>query len=71
MAGERPHDRSLVQWAHNKMIDHPNGVVELPQSSVRELATFMGCPHHKLATYLAQFIPEHPHDLDLDHQAAS
>ncbi len=61
----------LVQWAHNKMIDHPNGIVELPQSSVRELATFMGCPHHELANYLAQFIPEHPHDLGLDHPAAS
>jgi transcriptional regulator with XRE-family HTH domain len=58
----------IVQWAHNKLIEYPNGIVELPPSSVRELATFMGCPHNDLTTYLAQFVPEHPHDLSLaDH----
>lgn len=61
----------LVQWAHNKLIEYPDGIVELPPSSVRELATFMGCPHHELADYLATFIPEHPHDLDLDQPGAS
>ncbi|GAB1512546.1 helix-turn-helix domain-containing protein [Actinophytocola sp. KF-1] len=61
----------LFQWAHNKLIDYPDGIVELPPSSVRELATFMGCPHQVLADYLAQFIPEHPQDLSLDQSAAS
>lgn len=61
----------LMKWAHNKLIDNPDGIVELPQSSVRELATFMGCSHHELTNYLAEFVPEHPHDLSLDQSAAS
>jgi hypothetical protein len=61
----------LIQWAHNKLIDYPDGIVELPPSSVRELATFMGCPYHELAAYLATFIPEHPHNLGLDQPVAS
>ena len=54
----------LVQWAHNKLIEYPDGLVQLPPSSVRELATFMGCTHHELATYLAKFIPEQPLHVD-------
>lgn len=48
----------MVQWAHNKLIEYPEGVVELPPSSVRELATFLGCPYHELANYLANYPPE-------------
>lgn len=54
----------MVQWAHNKLIEYPGGVVELPPSSVRELATFQGIPYHELASYLAGFIPEPPDDTD-------
>jgi transcriptional regulator with XRE-family HTH domain len=50
--------RPMHQWARNKLNENPDGVVELPPSSVRELATFVGCPYHDLATYLARFIPE-------------
>jgi transcriptional regulator with XRE-family HTH domain len=50
----------MVQWAHNKLIENPGGVVELPPASVRELATFLGCPYHELADYMAGFIPEQP-----------
>lgn len=42
----------MHQWAQNKLNDHPNGVVELPPSSVRELATFVGCTYTELANYL-------------------
>jgi hypothetical protein len=55
---------AMIQWAHNKLIEYPDGLVELPPSSVRELATFMGCTHHELATYLAKFIPEQPMHVD-------
>jgi hypothetical protein len=50
--------RSMHQWARNKLTENPDGVVELPPSSVRELATFVGCTYHELADYLARFIPE-------------
>lgn len=50
----------MIQWAHNKLIEYPDGIVELPPSSVRELATFLGCPYQELAGYLAGFIPERP-----------
>jgi transcriptional regulator with XRE-family HTH domain len=52
--------RPMVQWARNKLVENPGGVVELPPSSVRELATFVGCPYHELANYLARFIPDKP-----------
>lgn len=58
----------MIQWAHNKLIEYPDGIVELPPSSVRELATFLGCPYQDLADYLAGFIPEHPVDTDPDGQ---
>lgn len=50
--------RPMHQWARNKLNDNPDGVVELPPSSVRELAAFVGCSYTELANYLAKFIPE-------------
>jgi hypothetical protein len=50
--------RPMHQWAKNKLNEFPGGVVELPPSSVRELATFVGCGYQDLAVYLAKFIPE-------------
>jgi transcriptional regulator with XRE-family HTH domain len=50
--------RPMHQWARNKLNENPDGVVELPPSSVRELATFVGCPYQDLANHLAKFIPE-------------
>lgn len=50
--------RPMHQWARNKLNDNPAGVVELPPSSVRELAAFVGCTYTELAGYLAKFIPE-------------
>lgn len=50
--------RPMFQWARNKLTENPDGVVELPPSSVRELATFVGCSHLELANYLARFAPE-------------
>jgi transcriptional regulator with XRE-family HTH domain len=50
--------RPMHQWARNKLNESPEGIVELPPSSVRELATFVGCQYQELATYLSRFIPE-------------
>jgi transcriptional regulator with XRE-family HTH domain len=50
--------RPMHQWARNKLNENPDGVVELPPTSVRELATFVGCAYLELANYLARFIPE-------------
>ncbi|MGB3437790.1 MAG: helix-turn-helix transcriptional regulator [Actinophytocola sp.] len=61
----------MIQWAHNKLIEYPGGIVELPPSSVRELATFLGCSYHELAGYLAGFIPEHPADNGSDDQPSA
>jgi transcriptional regulator with XRE-family HTH domain len=58
----------MIQWAHNKLIEYPVGVVELPPSSVRELATFLGCSYEELAAYLAGFLPERPLDESPDDQ---
>ena len=52
--------RPMHQWARNKLNETPEGIAELPPSSVRELATFVGCAYQELATYLARFIPEDP-----------
>jgi transcriptional regulator with XRE-family HTH domain len=56
----------IIQWAHNKLAENPGGVVELSPSSVREMATLIGCTHHELANYLARFIPDEPSDLSSD-----
>jgi transcriptional regulator with XRE-family HTH domain len=50
--------RPMRQWAQNKLHENPDGVVELPPSSVRELATFVGCTYLELANHLARFLPE-------------
>lgn len=50
--------RPMHQWARNKLNDHPDGIVELLPSSIRELAAFVGCPDTDLANYLAKFIPD-------------
>ena len=50
--------RPMRQWALNKLIDHPDGIVEVAPASVRELATFVGYTHRDLANYLARFIPD-------------
>jgi transcriptional regulator with XRE-family HTH domain len=50
--------RPMHQWARNKMNENPGGVVELPPSSVRELAAFVGCSYQDLASYLSRFLPE-------------
>lgn len=50
--------RPMHQWARNKLNESPTGVVELPPSSVRELATFVGCSYQDLAGFLSRFIPE-------------
>lgn len=50
--------RPMHQWARNKLNENPVGVVELSPSSVRELATFVGCGYEELAGWLARFLPE-------------
>jgi transcriptional regulator with XRE-family HTH domain len=50
--------RPMVQWARNKLNRYPEGVVELPPSSVEELADFVGYTCQELAGYLARFVPE-------------
>lgn len=50
--------RPMAQWTRNKLNEHPDGVAELPPSSVRELATFAGYSYSELASYLARFTPE-------------
>lgn len=50
--------RPMHQWAHNKLNQIPDGIAELPPSSVHELATFIGCTYTDLANHLAKFIPD-------------
>lgn len=52
--------RPMHQWARNKLAEQPDGVVELPPSSVRELATFVGCKYEMLARYLASSLRRKP-----------
>lgn len=58
--------RPIIPWARNKLLEYPDGVVELPPSSVRELATFIGRPYLELAGYLARFIPDDPVPLSFE-----
>jgi len=53
-----PTFRPMHQWAKHKLNECPDGVVELPPASVRELATFVGCGYEELARWLARFLPE-------------
>jgi transcriptional regulator with XRE-family HTH domain len=50
--------RPMHQWARNKLNENPEGVVEVAPSSVRELATFVGCEYLELANYFARFLPD-------------
>jgi transcriptional regulator with XRE-family HTH domain len=50
--------RPMHQWARNKLNETPDGVAELSPSSVRELATFVGCTYTELTNHLAKFIPK-------------
>ncbi|MGB3438744.1 MAG: hypothetical protein WBA97_08315 [Actinophytocola sp.] len=51
--------RSMVVWAHNKLVKCPDGVVEVTPSAVVELADLIGCSAVELADYLAGFVPDH------------
>jgi transcriptional regulator with XRE-family HTH domain len=55
---ESPAFRPMMRWARNKLNRYPDGIVELPPSSVEELADFLGYPYQDLAKYLARFTPE-------------
>jgi transcriptional regulator with XRE-family HTH domain len=50
--------RPMHQWARNRLNDTPDGVAELPPSSVRELATFVGCTYQELGNFLCRFLPD-------------
>ncbi|MFC4858675.1 hypothetical protein [Actinophytocola glycyrrhizae] len=50
--------RWMTMWAHNKLIQHPDGIVEIPPVAVRELATMIGSSHRDLAAYFTRFTPE-------------
>jgi transcriptional regulator with XRE-family HTH domain len=50
--------RLMAQWARNALSEHPNGIMEVGSTVVRNLALFIGCDHGDLATYLARFIPD-------------
>ena len=48
----------MILWANNKLIDHPDGVVQVTPSAVREMATMMSSTQEEVATYLTQFTPD-------------
>jgi transcriptional regulator with XRE-family HTH domain len=50
--------RPMHQWAQNTLNECPGGIVSLPPSAVKELATFMGHTQNELSNYLAKFIPD-------------
>lgn len=54
---ESPTYRPLVQWAKNKLNEHPDGIAEITPEVVKNLALFMGCTNAQLANYLARFLP--------------
>jgi len=47
----------VAQWAHNQLTASPNTAVELPWTSIQELADTIDRPHHELIDYLAGFLP--------------
>jgi transcriptional regulator with XRE-family HTH domain len=57
---------SLVMWAHNKLIHHPGGVVEVAPAGVEELAAVVGCSRLELVSYLTRFTPDMDDVLDVD-----
>lgn len=48
----------MRQWARNTLNEHPDGIVEIEPTVVRNLALFIGCSHEALANYLARFTPD-------------
>lgn len=65
--------RSMILWAHNKLIEHPAGIVEVTPSAVREMATMMSATAEDLAVYLTRFTPDleqMPDDRNRPHPAA-
>ncbi|MFC4856860.1 helix-turn-helix domain-containing protein [Actinophytocola glycyrrhizae] len=48
----------LIQWAHNTLIENPEGVVEVEPTVVRTLALCVGCEHRQLVDHLARFLPD-------------
>lgn len=65
--------RSMILWAHNKLIEHPDGIVEVTPSAVREMATMMSATAGDLAVYLTRFTPhldQIPKDENRPHPAA-
>ena len=52
--------RLVLQWARNRLVEEPRGIVEVSPSAVREMAALLGCSHSDLARYLAHFTPEVP-----------
>jgi transcriptional regulator with XRE-family HTH domain len=53
---------ALTQWARNKLVRDPSGVVKLAPSAVVELADFIGCSNVELARYLTRFAAEETDD---------
>jgi transcriptional regulator with XRE-family HTH domain len=54
-SSDYPH---LVQWAHNTLIEVPEGVVDVEPAVVRNLSRCFGCDHRALTRYLAGFVVE-------------
>lgn len=50
--------RFVIMWAHNKLIQHPAGIVKVAPAGVDELATVVGCSPRELAVYLTRFTPD-------------
>jgi hypothetical protein len=50
--------RPMHQWARNKLAENPGGIIEISPSSVKELATFVGCSFRDLANWMARFLPK-------------
>jgi hypothetical protein len=48
----------VSQWARNRLVEQPRGVVDLPPVAVREMAALIGCAHTDLARHLARFSPD-------------
>lgn len=55
----------LVMWAHNKLVRHPDGIVNVAPSAVVEMADFMGWSRAELASYLARFVPDLTDDISV------
>lgn len=58
LADDTAQFRPMIVWAHNKLIQHPGGIVEVAPGAVQELATMIGSSRGDLAAYLARFTPD-------------